>query len=49
MKESICFDHKFVPLSLLMKGFGNILDERIRVYSIGLFSLFLKDRLLFIY
>lgn len=39
MEESICFDHKFVPLSLLVNGFGSILDERIRVDSIGLFAL----------
>lgn len=38
LEESKCFDHKFVPLSLLVDGFGSILDERIRVYSIGLSS-----------
>lgn len=40
MEESICFDHKFVPLSLLVNGFGSILDERIRVDSMGLFTLY---------
>lgn len=36
MEESKCFDYKFVPMSLLVNGFGGILDEEVGIYSIEL-------------